>query len=284
MEDYMREISAERVTEAVEKLCIDSNYYLSDDLMIALKCAYENEESDIGKNVMKQIVENAEIAKAQSLPVCQDTGMAVIFVDIGQDVYITGGGLTEAINEGVKRGYQKGYLRKSVVIDPLNRINTGDNCPAVIHYNIVEGDLLKITVAPKGFGSENMSSVKMLKPSDGIEGVKEFVIKTVENAGPNPCPPVVVGVGIGGTMEKAALLAKTALLRPIGKRNSLEHISKLEEELLNSVNKLGIGPAGLGGRITALAVNVEVFPTHIAGLPVAVNMSCHATRHAEIVI
>lgn len=280
----MREISAERVTEAVEKLCIDSNYYLSDDLMIALKCAYENEESDIGKNVMKQIVENAEIAKAQSLPVCQDTGMAVIFVDIGQDVYITGGGLTEAINEGVKRGYQKGYLRKSVVIDPLNRINTGDNCPAVIHYNIVEGDLLKITVAPKGFGSENMSSVKMLKPSDGIEGVKEFVIKTVENAGPNPCPPVVVGVGIGGTMEKAALLAKTALLRPIGKRNSLEHISKLEEELLNSVNKLGIGPAGLGGRITALAVNVEVFPTHIAGLPVAVNMSCHATRHAEIVI
>jgi len=284
MEDYMREISAERVTETVEKLCIDSNYYLSDDLMIALKRAYENEESDIGKNVIKQIVENAEIAKAQSLPVCQDTGMAVVFVDIGQDVYITGGGLTEAINEGVKRGYQKGYLRKSVVIDPLNRINTGDNCPAVIHYNIVEGDLLKITVAPKGFGSENMSSVKMLKPSDGIEGVKEFVIKTVENAGPNPCPPVVVGVGIGGTMEKAALLAKTALLRPIGKRNSLEHISKLEEELLNSVNKLGIGPAGLGGRITALAVNVEVFPTHIAGLPVAVNMSCHATRHAEIVI
>jgi len=280
----MREISAERVTEAVEKLCIDSNYYLSGDLMKALKCAYESEESEIGKNVMKQIVENAEIARAQSLPVCQDTGMAVVFIDIGQDVYIKGGGLTEAINEGVRRGYKKGYLRKSVVIDPLNRINSGDNTPAVIHYNIVEGDLLKITIAPKGFGSENMSSVRMLKPSDGVEGVKKFVVETVENAGPNPCPPIVVGVGIGGTMEKAALLAKTALLRPIGKRNNLEHICKLEEELLNSINKLGIGPAGLGGRITALAVNVEVFPTHIAGLPVAVNIGCHVTRHAETVI
>jgi len=284
VEDYMREISAERVTEAVEKLCIDSNYYLSGDLMKALKCAYESEESEIGKNVMKQIVENAEIARAQSLPVCQDTGMAVVFIDIGQDVYIKGGGLTEAINEGVRRGYKKGYLRKSVVIDPLNRINSGDNTPAVIHYNIVEGDLLKITIAPKGFGSENMSSVRMLKPSDGVEGVKKFVVETVENAGPNPCPPIVVGVGIGGTMEKAALLAKTALLRPIGKRNNLEHICKLEEELLNSINKLGIGPAGLGGRITALAVNVEVFPTHIAGLPVAVNIGCHVTRHAETVI
>ena len=280
----MREISAERVTEAVEKLCIDSNYYLSGDLMKALKCAYESEESEIGKNVMKQIVENAEIARAQSLPVCQDTGMAVVFIDIGQDVYIKGGGLTEAINEGVRRGYKKGYLRKSVVIDPLNRINSGDNTPAVIHYNIVEGDLLKITIAPKGFGSENMSSVRMLKPSDGVEGVKKFVVETVENAGPNPCPPIVVGVGIGGTMEKAALLAKTALLRPIGKRNNLEHICKLEEEMLNSINKLGIGPAGLGGRITALAVNVEVFPTHIAGLPVAVNIGCHVTRHAETVI
>ena len=280
----MREISAEKVTEAVEKLCIDSNYYLSDDLMKALKCAYENEESEIGKNVMRQIVENAEIARKQSLPVCQDTGMAVIFIEIGQDVHITGGGLTEAINEGVKRGYKKGYLRKSVVIDPINRINSGDNSPAVIHYNIVEGDLLKITVAPKGFGSENMSSIKMLKPSDGIEGVREFIIETVENAGPNPCPPVIVGVGIGGTMEKAALLAKAALLRPIDKPNSLEHIARFEKELLSSINKLGIGPAGLGGRITALAVNVEVFPTHIAGLPVAVNMSCHATRHAEIVI
>jgi len=284
VEDYMREISAERVTEAVEKLCIDSNYYLSGDLMKALKCAYESEESEIGKNVMKQIVENAEIARAQSLPVCQDTGMAVVFIDIGQDVYIKGGGLTEAINEGVRRGYKKGYLRKSVVIDPLNRINSGDNTPAVIHYNIVEGDLLKITIAPKGFGSENMSSVRMLKPSDGVEGVKKFVVETVENAGPNPCPPIVVGVGIGGTMEKAALLAKTALLRPIGKRNNLEHICKLEEEMLNSINKLGIGPAGLGGRITALAVNVEVFPTHIAGLPVAVNIGCHVTRHAETVI
>jgi len=280
----MREISAERVTEAVEKLCIDSNYYLSDDLMKALKCAYENEESEIGKSIMKQIVENAEIAREQSLPVCQDTGMTVVFVDIGQDVCIKGGGLTEAINEGVRRGYKKGYLRKSVVIDPLNRTNSGDNSPAVIHYNIVEGDLLKITVAPKGFGSENMSSVKMLKPSDGIEGVKKFIIETVDNAGPNPCPPIVVGVGIGGTMEKAAFLAKKALLRPIGKRNGLEHISKLEEELLNSINKLGIGPAGLGGRITALAVNVEVFPTHIAGLPVAVNIGCHVTRHAETVI
>ncbi|HHW00133.1 MAG TPA: fumarate hydratase [Clostridiaceae bacterium] len=280
----MREISAEKVTEAVEKLCIDSNYYLSSDLMKALKCAYENEESEIGKNVMKQIVDNAEIARAQSLPVCQDTGMAVVFIDIGQDVCIKGGGLTEAINEGVRRGYKKGYLRKSVVIDPLNRVNSGDNSPAIIHYNIVEGDSLKITVAPKGFGSENMSSVKMLKPSDGVEGVKKFVIETVESAGPNPCPPIIVGVGIGGTMEKAALLAKTALLRPVGERNSLDYISKLEEELLNSINKLGIGPAGLGGRITALAVNVEVFPTHIAGLPVAVNIGCHVTRHAEIVI
>lgn len=284
MEAQMREISIEKVVQAVEKLCIDSNYYLNNDLMEALKYACENEESEIGKNVMGQIIMNADIAKTQKLPVCQDTGMAVVFVDIGQDVRIIGGGITEAINEGVRRGYQKGYLRKSVVSDPLIRENTGDNTPAVIHYNIIEGDLLKITVAPKGFGSENMSALKMLKPSDGLEGIKSFIIETVDKAGPNPCPPVVVGVGIGGTMEKAAYLAKKALLRPIDRRSHIEHIGRLEKELLEDINKLGIGPAGLGGRMTALAVNVEVFPTHIAGLPVAVNMSCHATRHAEVVI
>ena len=218
------------------------------------------------------------------MAICQDTGMAVVFLDIGQDVHIVGGNLEDGINEGVRRGYEKGFLRKSVVKDPINRINTNDNTPAVIHYNIVEGDKIKISIAPKGFGSENMSRLKMLKPSDGEEGIKKFIIDTVDKAGPNPCPPVIVGVGIGGTMEKAAILAKKALLRPINKRSQLEHIREIEEEVLEKINLLGIGPSGLGGTVTALAVNIEVFSTHIAGLPVAVNISCHATRHGEAVI
>lgn len=277
----MRILEADKIMETVEGLSIEANYYLNPDITGALKDGLACEESDTGKIILEQLLKNAEMAKNQKMAMCQDTGMAVVFVDIGQDVHITGGSLEEAINEGVRRGYNKGYLRKSVVSGPIDRINTGDNTPAVIHYNIVKGDYFKITVAPKGFGSENMSALKMLKPSDGIEGVRQFIIDTVDKAGPNPCPPIVVGVGIGGTMEKAALMAKRALLRPVNKRSSDEQISKLEEELLNKVNELGIGPAGLGGKVTALAVNIEMFPTHIAGLPVAVNISCHATRHAE---
>ena len=280
----MKTIDVGKITETVERLCIDANYYLNDDIAESLKKSLSLEESGTGKLVLQQLIKNAEMAKNQKMAICQDTGMAVVFVDIGQDVHITGGNLTDAINEGVRRGYQNGYLRKSVVRNPIDRVNTGDNTPAIIHYNIIEGDSLKITVAPKGFGSENMSALKMLKPSDGIEGVKDFVIDTVRKAGPNPCPPVVVGVGVGGTMEKAALLAKKALLRPINKRNNDSSIKNLEEELLERINKLGIGPAGLGGRVTALAVNVEIFPTHIAGLPVAVNINCHAARHAEAVL
>ena len=277
----MRVVDISRITETVEKLCMESNYFLNDDILSALKAGVDIEESPIGKGILSSIIENANIARKENMAICQDTGMAVIFVDIGQEVYIAGGGLTGAINEGVRRGYERGYLRKSVVRDPIDRVNTGDNTPAIIHYNIVEGDSFKITLAPKGFGSENMSALKMLKPSDGIDGVKKFIIDTVSSAGPNPCPPMVIGVGMGGTMEKAALLAKKALLRPIDRRSEVEYVSKLEVELLGSINKLGIGPSGLGGRITALAVNMEVFPTHIAGLPVAVNISCHATRHAE---
>jgi len=263
---------------------MDANYCINDDILNGLKEGLEKEESEIGKEILNQLIENAKIAKEEEIAICQDTGMAVLFVDIGQEVHVAGGSLTEAINEGVRRGYGLGYLRKSVVKDPIYRENTNDNTPAVIHYNIVDGDKIKIVLAPKGFGSENMSAVKMLKPSDGIEGVKKFIIDTVSVAGPNPCPPVVVGVGIGGTMEKAAILAKQALIRPIDKRSDIEYVRELEKEMLNSINKLGIGPSGLGGRVTALAVNIEVFPTHIAGLPVAVNMSCHATRHAEAVI
>ncbi|HOP93538.1 MAG TPA: fumarate hydratase [Acetivibrio thermocellus] len=280
----MRTIHVDSITEAVEKLCMDSNYYLNDDIINGLEKGLEKEESDNGKEILSKIIENAQIAREKAVAICQDTGMAVVFMDIGQDVHITGGNLTDAINEGVRRGYEKGYLRKSVVNDPIERINTKDNTPAVIHYNIVDGDKIKITVAPKGFGSENMSALKMLTPSQGIEGVKNFIIETVEKAGPNPCPPVVVGVGIGGTMEKAAFLAKKALLRPIDKRNDIPYLKELEEEMLERINRLGIGPSGLGGRITALGVNIEVFPTHIAGLPVAVNINCHATRHAEIII
>lgn len=278
----MRTINVNNVVEVVEKLCIDANYFLNSDIMDALKSCHISEESDIGKEILNQIIENAEIAKVENMAMCQDTGMVIAFVELGQEIHIEGGSLTSAIYEGVRRGYEKGYLRKSVVRDPIDRVNTGDNTPAVIHYDLVEGDRLKITIAPKGFGSENMSALKMLKPSDGVEGIKKFVFDTVSSAGPNPCPPIVVGVGIGGTMEKAAQLSKKALLRSVDQRSELEHIKSLEKELLDGINKLGIGPAGLGGRSTALAVNIEVFPTHIAGLPVAVNISCHATRHAEV--
>ncbi|NLP14160.1 MAG: fumarate hydratase [Clostridium sp.] len=281
----MRTICVNDIIEAVERLCQESNYNLNDDIKKELEKGIQTEKSENGKEILAHIIENAEIAGKKRMAICQDTGMTVIFLDIGQDVYITGGNLTDAINEGVRRGYNKGYLRKSVVKDPVfERINTTDNTPAVIHYNIVNGDRIKITVAPKGFGSENMSGLKMLTPSEGIEGVKRFIIETVDKAGPNPCPPIIVGVGIGGTMEKAALLAKKALLRPIDERSCEPRIKELELELLESINSLGIGPAGLGGRVTALGVNVEVFPTHIAGLPVAVNISCHATRHSEIII
>ena len=277
----MRIIAVEQVICTVEKLCIDSNYYLNADIRNALELSLIAEDSDVGRGIIDKIVQNADIAKNEKMAICQDTGMAVVFIDIGQDLHIAGGGLTDAINEGVRRGYRNGFLRKSVVKDPIDRINTNDNTPAVIHYNIVEGDKLKITVAPKGFGSENMSALKMLKPSDGLDGVKKFIIETVDRAGPNPCPPIIAGVGIGGTMEKAALLSKRALLRAVDERSSIEYVKELEEEMLKSINRLGIGPAGLGGRVTALAVNIEVYPTHIAGLPVAVNISCHATRHAE---
>lgn len=284
MEEIMRTVHTDSITQAVERLCIESNYYLNDDILEGLNKGLENEESDISKDVLQKIIQNAFLAKEKNVAICQDTGMAVVFVDIGQDVHITGECLTDAINEGVRRGYQNGYLRKSVVSDPIYRENTKDNTPAVIHYNIVNGDRIRITVAPKGFGSENMSGLRMLKPSDGIKGISDFIIETVDRAGPNPCPPIIVGVGIGGTMEKAAYLAKKALLRPINVRSDVEHVSELEKDLLDSINRLGIGSSGLGGRITALAVNVETYPTHIAGLPVAVNINCHATRHAETVL
>jgi fumarate hydratase subunit alpha len=277
----MKVININQIIETVEKLCIDSNYYLNKDVLEALKKGSEHEESEVGKSILNCLIENAFIAKTEKMAICQDTGMAVVFVDIGQDVHIEGGSLEDAINEGVRRGYKNGYLRKSVVKDPILRGNTGDNTPAVIHYNILCGEELKITVAPKGFGSENMSKLKMLKPSDGIDGVKKFILETVENAGPNPCPPMIVGVGIGGTMEKASLMAKRSLIRTVDERSEIQYIKEFEGEMLSEINKSGIGPSGLGGRVTALAVNIEVFPTHIAGLPVAVNLSCHATRHAE---
>lgn len=280
----MREISAEKVIETIEQLSIKACCLLEKDVYHALEDALSREQSDVGREILDDILENARIAEEEFIPICQDTGMAIVFVEIGQDVHITGGSLVDAVNEGIRRGYQKGYLRKSVVRDPLTRENTGDNTPAIVHFQVQEGDKLRITVAPKGFGSENMSSVKMLKPSDGIKGIKEFILSTVDQAGPNPCPPIIVGVGIGGTMEKAALMSKRALLRPLGERSELEHIRQLEEELLADINSLGIGPAGLGGTITALAVNVDVYPTHIAGLPVAVNLSCHALRHASATI
>lgn len=280
----MREIDVSHIIDTVERLCMQANYELNSDIMHALEEGINREGSDTGRRVLSELVENARIAARERIAICQDTGMAVVFIELGQDVHIKGGSLRDAVNEGVRRGYEKGFLRKSVVSDPFERVNTEDNTPAVIHYDIVEGDRIRVTVAPKGFGSENMSGLRMLKPSDGIEGVKAFILETVDKAGPNPCPPVVVGVGIGGTMEKAALLSKKALLRPVDRRNEDERISRLEEEMKELINGLGIGPAGLGGRLTALAVNMEVFPTHIAGLPVAVNICCHVTRHAEAVI
>lgn len=278
----MREIEASQVVELVEKLCIDSNSLLGPDIEAALKDAQQNEESPLGRDVIQQILDNVALARQTGWPMCQDTGVAVVFVEVGEEVLVTGGSLADAINEGVRRGYRKGYLRNSVVIDPIfNRKNSGDNTPAVIHYHLVPGDKLKITVAPKGAGSENMSGLKMLKPSDGVEGLKRYVLEVVDSAGSNPCPPIVVGVGVGGTMEKAALLAKKALIRPIDQGHSDPAIAQLEKELLSLINDLGIGPQGFGGRQTALAVNIETYPTHIASLPVAVNINCHCTRHAE---
>jgi len=280
----MRTVNAAAITEMVERLCMEANYYLNDDIEKALRKAAETEESETGRSVLNSLLRNAEIARKEKMAICQDTGIAVVFVEIGQEVLIEGGDIGEAINEGVRRGYKKGYLRSSVVGDPLRRTNTGDNTPAVIHYDIVQGDKIVIHVAPKGFGSENMSVLKMLKPSDGVEGVKKTVIDAVSIAGANPCPPVVVGVGIGGTMEKAALIAKKALMRPVGQRHADPYYRDLEDELLQKINNLGIGPAGLGGRITALAVNIEAYPTHIAGLPVAINISCHVTRHKSAIL
>lgn len=280
----MREVNVSVITDAVKELCIEANYYLSRDIKESLTKAKEKETWALAENILDQIILNSDIAKNESMPICQDTGMACIFVELGQDVHIVGGLLEEAINEGVRRGYEEGFLRKSVVKDPINRVNTKDNTPAIIYYDIVPGDKVKITVAPKGFGSENMSRIGMLKPSDGLQGVKDFVLETVKLAGPNPCPPIVVGVGIGGTFDKAAYLAKKALIRPLNERNEQEFYKELEIELLDKVNALGIGPQGFGGKTTALGLNIEVYPTHIAGLPVAVNINCHATRHKERII
>lgn len=280
----MRTIHVDKITEAVAKMCKDACYYLPEDVYEALKKGRETEESPVGRDVLDQIIVNAEIAKAEDRPICQDTGMAIIFVEAGQDAHIEGGGLNDAINAGVAKGYIEGYLRKSVVEEPLfNRKNTTNNTPAIIYTKIVEGDQLKIKIAPKGFGSENKSGVKMLVPADGVEGVKKAVLEIVEHGGCNPCPPIVVGVGIGGSMERAALLSKEALMRPINIRNAHPEYAKLEEDLLELINKTGIGPQ-LGGTTTALAVNVEWYATHIAGLPVAVTISCHALRHADVVL
>ena len=277
----MREIHISEIISTVRDLCIESNYYLSSDVKESLCKAKEDETWPLAENVLDQLILNSNIAQKEDMPICQDTGMACVFVEIGQEVHIVGGLLQDAINEGVRRGYDEGFLRKSVVKDPIHRVNTKDNTPAIIYYDIVSGDKIKITVAPKGFGSENMSRIKMLNPSDGLQGVKDFIIETVKLAGPNPCPPIVIGVGIGGTFDKAAYLAKKALIRPLNKRNDEKFYSDLEEELLETINKLGIGPQGFGGKTTALGLNIETYPTHIAGLPVAVNINCHATRHKE---
>lgn len=280
----MREVEARQVAEAVARLCLEANYDLGEDVLKAFRDSLEVEESPAGQDILRQLQENARIAATERVPMCQDTGVAVFFVELGQDVHVVGGGLIDAINQGVKKGYGEGYLRKSMVGHPLERKNTGDNTPAVVHVDVVPGDRLKITIAPKGAGSENMSAVKMLVPAAGVEGVKKFVVDRVKEAGSNPCPPIVVGVGIGGTMEQAALIAKKALLRPIGQHSKLPDIAALEKELLESINKLGIGPQGLGGRTTALWVNVETYPCHIASLPVAININCHASRHKETVL
>lgn len=275
----IRNVDVKLLTENIKEMCIQANHYLAPDMAKAMKNAYEKETKPLAKQILSQLLENLDIAGKDKIPICQDTGMAVVFLKVGQDIHFEGGDVETAINEGVRQGYEEGYLRKSVVGDPLLRVNTKDNTPAIIHYEIVSGDKIEIMVAPKGFGSENMSKIYMLKPADGIEGVKEAIINAVKEAGPNACPPVVVGVGIGGTFEKAAILAKKALTREIGTHSELSHIKELEEELLEKINKIGLGPAGLGGDTTALAVNINTYATHIAGLPVAVNICCHVNRH-----
>jgi|UniRef100_UPI003FF05675 hydrolyase, tartrate alpha subunit/fumarate domain protein, Fe-S type len=280
----MREVNVSIITDNIKEMCIEANHFLTDDMKNVFEKAVKNEESALGKQVLGQLEENLKVAGEDMIPICQDTGMAVVFINVGQDVHLIGGDITDAINEGVRRGYVDGYLRKSVVKDPIYRENTKDNTPAVIHFNIVPGDKVDITVAPKGFGSENMSRVFMLKPADGIEGVKEAILTAVKDAGPNACPPMVVGVGIGGTFEKCAYLAKKALTRNLNEESPVEYVRDLEKEMLEKINKLGIGPGGLGGTQTALAINIETYPTHIAGLPVAVNICCHVNRHSHRVI
>lgn len=280
----MRTIQVTDITEQIKEMCIEANHFLTDDMKEALVNAQDTEEAVLGKQILQQLQENLRIAGEDMIPICQDTGMAVIFMEIGQDVHFEGGNLEDAINEGVRRGYVDGYLRKSVVKDPLIRENTKDNTPAIIHYEIVPGDQVRITVAPKGFGSENMSRVFMLKPADGIEGVKQAILTAVKDAGPNACPPMVVGVGIGGTFEKCALMAKKALTRPVNRHSDIPYVREMEEELLEKMNATGIGPGGLGGTTTALAVNINTYPTHIAGLPVAVNICCHVNRHSVRVL
>ncbi len=276
----MREVDVNLISDTVEEMCMEANYRLSEDIEGKIRERQKDEENPIAKDILSDMVKNLEIADEKNMPICQDTGMAVLFIEVGRDVHFSGN-ITEAVNEGVRRGYKNGYLRNSVVGDPLLRKNTGDNTPAVIYYDIVEGDRVNIKFAAKGFGSENMGRLGMLKPSDGIEGVKSFILETVKIAGPNPCPPVVVGVGIGGTMDKACQLAKKALMRDINTFNEKEHIRELEEEMLEKINELGIGPQGLGGETTALGINIETYPTHIAGLPIAVNINCHVARHIE---
>lgn len=280
----MREVNVSIITDNIKEMCIEANHFLTDDMKNVFENAVKKEESALGKQVLGQLEENLKVAGEDMIPICQDTGMAVVFINVGQDVHLTGGDITDAINEGVRRGYVDGYLRKSVVKDPIYRENTKDNTPAVIHFNIVPGDKVDITVAPKGFGSENMSRVFMLKPADGIEGVKEAILTAVKDAGPNACPPMVVGVGIGGTFEKCAYLAKKALTRDLNEESPVEYVRDLEKEMLEKINKLGIGPGGLGGTQTALAINIETYPTHIAGLPIAVNICCHVNRHSHRVI
>ena len=278
-EKPMRTVNVEEISKNIKEMCIEANHFLSKDMDIAMRNAVSTEKSPLGKKILSQLQDNLKIAGEDMIPICQDTGMAVVFLEIGQDVHFEGGDLEDAVNEGIRRGYVDGYLRKSVVKDPILRENTKDNTPGIIHYKIVPGDQVKIKVAPKGFGSENMSRVFMLKPADGIEGVKEAVLTAVKDAGPNACPPMVVGVGIGGTFEKCALMAKEALTREVGSHSDIPYVKELEEELLERINKIGIGPGGLGGSTTALAVNVNTYPTHIAGLPVAVNICCHVNRH-----
>ena len=280
----MRELNVSQITDTVEKLCLEANTYLPDDVKCAITRCRCQEDSEIAKGVLDKIIENYTIADTECVPICQDTGMACVFLEIGQDVHLVGGDLRQAVDEGVRRGYDKGYLRKSVVADPVRRGNTGDNTPAMLYTEIVPGENVKITVGPKGFGSENMSAIRMLKPSAGLQGIKDFILETVEAAGPNPCPPIVVGVGIGGTFDKAALLAKKALMRPLDTRNPDPFYAELEEEMLEKINALGIGPQGFGGKTTAIGLNIETLPTHIAGMPCAININCHVTRHKTEVL